>query len=388
METRNASLTTIAGGLAIKPSKWWRGEGAITSGPRSIRAANDLEAVAIFLAARNGNKNTLSSYTKETRRLLTWCQDVRGKPLSSLAYDDILLYQAWLSNPGTEFVSPDRQLAGHGCLLFYKGGLSNASAKAAMRVVAALFNELEIGGYLSSNPVRLYMRHQKVRGSAPAKRREPIPTEILSAIEEWLGSMPGLSRERAEYGALVAALVYMGLRATEAASATLGGFHFEEAGGVRAYGFTVTGKRGKTRVAPVEDRTREAFEMYRFSLGEPRPIESPEGADRPLIGVATRSGVYYRVKTLCERVAGWLKLKGDPRATWFKDANIFPHRMRHTATRRWLDKGVSLDAAQDSLGHSSINTTRIYDNRPVVNRLREIAEKMNGEQPRPAGRRV
>lgn len=363
--------------LAVKPPEWWRGEGAVISGPRSIRAANDLEAVQTFLAARQGNKNTLSSYTKETRRLLTWCQDVRGKPLSGLAYDDILLYQAWLTNPGPEFVSPDRQLAGRGRLLFYKSGLSHTSLKAAMRVVAALFNELEIGGYLASNPVRLYMRHQKGRGAPSAKRREPVPGDMLEAIDAWLDSLPGLSTERAKYGALVAALLYMGLRATEAATATLGGFHIEEAKNVRLHAFTVTGKRGRTRVVPVEDRARDAFERYRYSLGLPRELESTEGSGKPLVGVLTRSGVYSRVKTLCEKVAKWLEENGDPRAEWFAGATVYPHRFRHTATRRWLDGDVSLEAVQDSLGHSSINTTRIYDNRPVVSRLKEVTEKMN-----------
>ncbi len=370
-------LSVSGGSIATRPSEWWRGEGAVTSGPRSIRAANDLEAVQMFLAARNGNKNTLSSYSKEIRRLLTWCQDVREKPLSALAYDDILLFQAWLANPGPEFISPDRQLAGRGRLLFYKNGLSHTSVKAAMRVIAALFNELEIGGYLSSNPVRLYMRHQKGRGGPAAKRREPVPTEMLSLIESWLEGLPGLSIERAQYGALVAALIYMGLRASEAATAKLGGFHVEEMKGARFYGFTVTGKGGKTRVVPVEDRTRDAFEAYRYHLGLPRQLESSEGADLPLLGVLTRSGTYHRVKLLCEKVADWLESRNDPAANWIRETSIYPHRLRHTATRRWLDNGISLEAAQDTLGHSSIDTTRIYDNRPTVNRLKEMTEIMN-----------
>lgn len=375
----SSDLTVIGGGLPIRPASWWRGEGAVTSGARSIRASNDLEAVQTFLAARQGNKNTLASYIKETNRFLVWCQDVRGKPLSGLAYDDILLFQAWLANPGSEFISPDRQLAGRGRLLFYKSGLAPSSLKAAMRVIAALFNELEIGGYLSSNPVRLYMRHQKGRGSPVVKRREPVPDEMLSAIEEWLESLPGLGVEKAEYSALVAALLYMGLRASEAANATLAGFRVEETKGECLYGFTVTGKRGKTRVVPVEDRARDAFEAYRYHLGYPRRLDAPEGSEHPLVGVLTRSGVYYRLKTLCGRVATWLESNGDDRAAQLRDASVFPHRMRHTATRRWLDGGVSLEAAQDSLGHSSINTTRIYDNRPVVNRLKEISEKMNAK---------
>jgi len=373
-------LASTGGPLATRTPEWWRGELAVLSGPRAIRASNDLEAVQAFLAARMANKNTYASYLKETNRLLVWCQDVRGKPLSGLGYDDILLFRAWLASPGPEFISPDRQLAGRGRLLFYRSGLSDASTRAAMRVVAALFNELEIGGYLSANPVRLYMRHQKGRGTAPAARRTPVPPEMVEAIEAWLASLPGLTRERAEYGALVAALLFMGLRASEAAGATLGGFHIEMSGDASAYGFTVAGKRGKTRVAPVEARTREAFERYRIVCGLPRPLESADGAQTPLVGVRTRSGVYGRVKRLCEKVADWLVTQGDSRGEWFRGAAVYPHKFRHTATRRWLDAGVSLEAAQDSLGHSSINTTRIYDNRPVVSRLKEIEEKLDADK--------
>lgn len=373
----NTELAVAGENLATHPPDWWVGELAVMSGPRTIRAANDLAAIQIFLAARRANKNTISSYLKETNRLLIWCQDVRGKPLSALGYDDILMFQAWLANPGPEFISPDRQLAGRGRLLFYKTGLSDASARASMRVVAALFNELEIGGYLAANPVRLYMRHQKGRGAPTVKRREPVPGDMLDAIDEWLGSLPGLNRDKGEYGALVAALLYMGLRASEAANAKLDGFHVEEASGQSAYGFTVTGKRGKTRVVPVEGRTREAFERYRRVLGFPDDLMSPNGGDTPLVGVISRSGVYSRVKSLCVMVAAWLVSNEDSRAAWFIDTSVFPHRFRHTATRRWLDAGVSLSAVQDNLGHSDINTTRIYDNGPIVNRLKEVSEKLD-----------
>lgn len=365
--------------LTATDQRWWVGEFAVTSGPRILRAANDLEAVRIFLSARANNRNTLSSYVKETNRLLMWCHLVQQKPLSSLDYNDIISFNAWLANPGHEFITQDRQLAGQGRALFYRKGLSVASAKASMRVIAALFNELEMGGYLAANPVRLFMRHQKGRGSAPAPRREPLPGEMLTAIEEWLESLPGLTTERADYGALVAALGYMGLRASEAARNTLGGFHFEESEGVRIYAYTVTGKGNKSRVVPVEKLTQAAFERYRFCRGLPAALESAEGATLPLLGQKTRSGVYRRVRMMRAKVAAYLTTIQDPRAEWFDSANIFPHRMRHTATRRWLDCGVSLEDTQDSLGHSSIDTTRIYDNRPTVKRLKDMVEKVESK---------
>lgn len=361
--------------------EWWVGEFAVTRGPRSMRVDNDLEAVQLFLAARAGNRNTLSLYTKEINRLLVWCKLVQGKPLSGLDYGDILMFNAWLANPGHEFIAQDRELAGQGRLLFYKKGLAASSAKTAMRVVAALFNELEIGGYLSVNPVRLFMRHQKGRGSGQQRRREPMPSEMRDAVEEWLGSLP-FGTEKAEYGALVAALLYMGLRASEAAEATLDAFHVEEFKGERFFAITVTGKRGKTREIPVEDRAQKAFELYRLNLGlsmgldDRTPREEPNGPVPRLLGLETRSGVYYRVKAMCKKIVAYLDEKEDPRGNWFRQAAVYPHRFRHTATRRWLDKDVGLRAVQDTLGHASITTTSIYDNTPVGTRLKEFKEKV------------
>lgn len=364
--------------LSKHPLEWWRGDGAVTSGARDIEAENDIGAVQTFLKARKDNANTYASYQKEVKRLLIWCQDVCRKPLSALRYNDIQQFADWLASPGPEFISRDRERAGQGRLIFYKKGLSPTSVKAAMRVIAALFNELEIGGYLSHNPARLYARRMKSSGGEDPCR-EPLPTDILAAIEEWLEGLAESSAEKAEFGALVSALMYMGLRTSEAGAAKLSGFHIVEGVGMRLYGFEVTGRGNKTRVVPVEERVQRTFECYRHSLGLPRPLESHEGGDMPLIGVSSRSGVYNRVRTLCKKVGRWLDSKGDPRADWLNDVPVFPNRMRHTAIRRWLDAGVSLEGAQENLGHANIDTTRRHDNRSLISRLQKVRETMDGK---------
>ncbi|WP_169091786.1 tyrosine-type recombinase/integrase, partial [Paenibacillus sp. PL91] len=42
------------------------------------------------------------------------------------------------------------------------------------------------------------------------------------------------------------------------------------------------------------------------------------------------------------------------------EANVYPHRFRHTYACQLLDNGAQLDFIQDMLGHEKASTTQIY----------------------------
>ncbi|WP_229696472.1 tyrosine-type recombinase/integrase [Paenibacillus albidus] len=42
------------------------------------------------------------------------------------------------------------------------------------------------------------------------------------------------------------------------------------------------------------------------------------------------------------------------------EANVYPHRFRHTFTCQLLDNGAPLDFIQGMLGHKKASTTQIY----------------------------
>jgi integrase/recombinase XerD len=81
---------------------------------------------------------------------------------------------------------------------------------------------------------------------------------------------------------------------------------------------------------------------------------------------------YLQVRPFCERVHFLIGQRGEPlSAHAIYDvvvkygrlaglANVTPHTLRHTFARTLLSSGASLNDVADLLGHSSLDTTRIY----------------------------
>src|SRR5471032_1297854 len=63
-----------------------------------LSARDDLEAVRAWLANYANTKTTYDNYRKEAERLLLWAVVQLGKPLSSLAHEDLLLFKAFLTD--------------------------------------------------------------------------------------------------------------------------------------------------------------------------------------------------------------------------------------------------------------------------------------------------
>lgn len=69
------------------------------SAVRHVGAADDLAAVAAWLARYTDTPGTLAAYRKEAERLLLWTVIQHGKPLSSLTHEDLLVYQRFVADP-------------------------------------------------------------------------------------------------------------------------------------------------------------------------------------------------------------------------------------------------------------------------------------------------
>ena len=107
----------------------------------------------------------------------------------------------------------------------------------------------------------------------------------------------------------------------------------------------ITGKGGKTRIAPVLDIVRERIDTYLAALPF---VLSP---DEPLFR-AKRGGPLSprHVQATMQILRGRLGL--SDRAT--------PHALRHSFATHLLGAGADLRSIQDLLGHASLSTTQRY----------------------------
>ncbi|WP_372708104.1 tyrosine recombinase XerC [Brevundimonas sp.] len=107
----------------------------------------------------------------------------------------------------------------------------------------------------------------------------------------------------------------------------------------------VTGKGGKTRLAPVLPAVRDAVEAYLALL--PFPLAPSDALFR-----ARRGGPLSprHVQATVQRLRGRLGLP----------ASATPHALRHSFASHLLGAGADLRSIQELLGHASLSTTQKY----------------------------
>lgn len=102
------------------------------------------------------------------------------------------------------------------------------------------------------------------------------------------------------------------------------------------------GKGEKFRSVPLNSNVRKAIKAY-LSV---RPEVDHDHVFVGQKGERLRPpGIYYLVRKYAYEA---------------RIENISPHTLRHTFGKNLIDAGVSLDRVATLLGHSSLNTTRIY----------------------------
>ena len=129
-----------------------------------------------------------------------------------------------------------------------------------------------------------------------------------------------------------------GLRISEALSLTRADAPLPET-------LRITGKGGKTRMAPVLPAVRAAVDAYLAAL----PLASTP--NDPLFR-ARRGGPLSprHVQAAVQRLRGRLGLP----------ASATPHALRHSFATHLLGAGADLRSIQELLGHASLSTTQKY----------------------------
>jgi integrase/recombinase XerC len=144
--------------------------------------------------------------------------------------------------------------------------------------------------------------------------------------------------EAARDRAVLTLLYGCGLRISEGLSLTRADAPLPEA-------LRITGKGGKTRLAPVLPAVREAVDAYLALL--PFPLGPADSLFR-----ARRGGPLTprHVQAMVQRLRGRLGLP----------ASATPHALRHSFATHLLGAGADLRSIQELLGHASLSTTQKY----------------------------
>ena len=268
---------------------------------------------------RRLSPRTLAAYGFIGRRYLGFLERHRGGPLSAVDLGEVSAAEirAWLAvlRQGETPLSP-RSLS--------------QSLSAVRTFHAFLDRRLDI-----PNPSLALVRGPRVRPSAPRPVTETQAAELLAE--------PGLDAnldpwEAARDAAVLTLLYGCGLRISEGLSLTRADAPLPEA-------LRITGKGGKTRLAPVLPAVREAVDAYLALL--PFPLTSTDALFR-----ARRGGPLTprHVQAMVQQLRGRLGLP----------ASATPHALRHSFATHLLGAGADLRSIQELLGHTSLSTTQKY----------------------------
>lgn len=280
--------------------------------------------LARFLATKE-SANTRDAYRRDLTQWAAWCQAQGGHPLDASE----TAVAAW-----------SRQL---------QGMVANTTRARKLTVLSSFYGWCVKSGVLAANPVAGLDRPTVDYSTSmtPGLTADQARS-LVHAADDW----PAPGRLRAS--ALVALLVFSGVRISEALSADVEDLATDR--GHRT--LKVHRKGGKVQsialpapvVGRIEDylRSRSDVSDAVAVLGEGgRPVR------RPLFATST-GGRFGRREA--HRLIGTLA-----RAAGLAEVGLSPHGLRHTAITLALDAGAQLRDVQAMAGHADPKTTLRYD---------------------------
>ncbi len=123
------------------------------------------------------------------------------------------------------------------------------------------------------------------------------------------------------------------------------------------------------RVSEVAYITVEAAKLGRAEIslkGKIRTILLPKRLRRKLLKYAKKNGIHSgelfltKKRTPLSRKQIWAEMKTLCKEAGVKETKVFPHNLRHLFARCYYKSTHDIAKLADLLGHSSVETTRIY----------------------------
>ena len=290
----------------------------LSSRPATARASQ-IDWLHHLAHERRASPRTLESYGAVVANLIAFLEQHRGETLTLEGCSDLRAadFRAWLA--------------------FRRTGETPLSARSlshALSAVRAFFRYLDRRLAVENSQLAL-VRGPKVRPTLPRPVSEASARDLLHEAAEDEGVAAWV---RARDTAVLTLLYGCGLRISEALS-------LRRLDAPLGEGLRITGKGGKTRIAPVLPAVREAVDAYLALCPFPLP------ADEPLFR-ALRGGPLgpRAVQAQMARLRGRLGLP----------SSATPHALRHAFATHLLGAGADLRAIQELLGHASLSTTQKY----------------------------
>ncbi len=263
--------------------------------------------------------NTLEAYGRIGRLYLAFLERHRGEPqpLSDLGTVSAAEVRAHLA----ERRSGDHPLAAR----------SISQTLSAIRAFHSFLDRR----CATPAPQLALVRGPRIKPSLPRPVSEDQARGLLQETDADPDAAPW---EAARDRAVLTLLYGCGLRISEGLSLARSDAPLSEA-------LRITGKGGKTRLAPVLPAVRKAVDDY-LAL-QPFPLAPTEALFR-----ARRGGPLTprHVQALVQRLRGRLGLP----------ASTTPHALRHSFATHLLGAGADLRSIQELLGHASLSTTQKY----------------------------
>ena len=267
-------------------------------------------------------KTTLRSYRSDFGQFRSFCQRCGRRQLQQIRRIDIERFiQSQTSKPVT------------------KARKFNS--------LAGMFDYAVKHGYIQHTPI-----DRDDCPQAPKSPRDPIPNKDLDKLLQ-------VAKPAGEV-AMLALLIYAGLRASELCSLQMADLHLDEPG--EAY-ITVLGKGNNRREVPVCLPLYQALNDY---LAEAQ-LEQPS----PLFPKPNGQPITY--KMLRHRFRKWREQAG------LSDKGYSLHQIRHSFATQ-LVRTTDMRTAQQIMGHADINTTAGYAHSDMDRKQAAVAAAADGYQ--------
>lgn len=276
------------------------------------------EFITYLRVERRYSERTIEAYQKDLNQFQAFLAGSGGGSLSEIAYQDIRLYLAHLSEKGLQRTSIARHLST--LRSFFRYALSQA--------------------WIQDNPVDL-VQFQVKKQHLPEFFYEDEMQALFTSLDQQ--DYPQKLRDLA----ILELLYATGMRVSELCHLQMNQVDFN------VQLIRVIGKGNKERIVPVGDQAITSLKNYIKSLRPQLLGQNPNQSQSESTIFLSDKGqpiqaqqVRYILQNIVERSALHLQ--------------IHPHKLRHTFATHLLNHGADLRSVQELLGHEDLSSTQIY----------------------------